>query len=294
MRSPAFLLAAGLALFVAALSVWWYLKPDLQQLAPGLTQTGLPFQGPNSTSTSHTNTALQQAASNPSAATTTPSSTATSTNAAPVPDAAATAQAAALFEPLPSSADDMDGWLQRQLSGPLANAAFAQLITQANVIDRTVNVVVNLAKGQVARAHLPIATPQGKFTVIDQSNDRFTIAEQNQQRYSPYIEAIEKFDTTTLAAFYRVLSPVLESAYRQLGEPGSFHNAMKLAFDMLLATPDIDDAQLTLVRPKVMYQFEAAELEKLPPAQKLMLRIGQQNRARMKAVITQWRAQLAP
>lgn len=290
MRSPAFLLATGLALVIAALSVWWYLQPELQPLAPGATPPGLPFQGPASAGAPHANTALQPASGTPSPAT----ATAPAGADASTTPAAAEAEQAALFEPLPASADALDAWLQRQLSGPLANADFAGLITQANVIDRTVNVIVNLAKGQIARAHLPIAAAQGKFAVIDQGDESFVIAEQNAQRYARYVDAIEKFDTATLAAFYRVVSPALESAHRQLGEPGSFHNALKLAFDMMLATPDLDDAQLTLVRPKVMYQYAAPELEKLPPAQKLMLRIGQQNRSRVKAVIAQWRAQLTP
>jgi hypothetical protein len=45
------------------------------------------------------------------------------------------------------------------------------------------------------------------------------------------------------------------------------------------------------VRPKVMYQYQSPELEKLPAAQKLMLRIGHDNRQRVKKIITQWRAQ---
>jgi hypothetical protein len=105
---------------------------------------------------------------------------------------------------------------------------------------------------------------------------------------------MEKFDVRKLAAFYRTLSPALENAYRQLGEPGSFQDAMTTAFDLILATPNISDAEITLVRPKVMYQYQSPQLEKLPPAQKLMLRIGDNNRQRVKKVIAQWRAQLKP
>jgi len=200
-----------------------------------------------------------------------------------------------LFEELPNSADEIDAYIQRALRGPLENGDAAQLITQDNVIDRSATVFVNLAKGQIVRNHLPITPAGGKFTVGTTDNaDVFTLDPANTQRYNAYVETMEKFDTHKLAAFYRTLSPALENAYRQLGEPGSFHDAMTTAFDLILATPDVDDAQITLVRPKVLYQYQSPNLEKLPPAQKLMLRIGKDNRARVKKVIAQWRAQLKP
>jgi len=288
MRSPVFLLATGLALIIAAVSVWWYLQPA--QTANGArSTTTLPFQGPSSVSSTPQNTAI-----NPGTA----SSNETKTDVAQQTPAELHEEIDVrnseppLFEALPESAAEIDNYIQRQLRGPLENTDAAQLITQDNVIDRSATVFVNLAKGQIVRNHLPIATPGGKFTVNTTGHaDVFTLADANAQRYIAYVEALEKFDVRKLAAFYNTLSPLLENAYRQLGEPGSFHDAMMTAFDLILATPDIEDTQITLVRPKVMYQYQSPELEKLPAAQKLMLRLGQDNRQRIKKIITQWRAQ---
>lgn len=291
MRSPILLLAAGLALIIAAASAWWYLQPAQPGGNAADLPSALPFQGPASASRPSQNTAIDSGAVDRNHAA---SADSPQTTAQAQAELAARNADRALFEPLPDSADAIDDYIQRQLRGPLQNGDFAQLITQSNVIDRSANVMINLAKGQIARAHLPLAPPAGKFSVTDKSEELFVPDAENQKRYLPYIEAMEKFDTATLAAFYAVMSPLLENAYRQLGEPGSFHNAMMTAFDLILATPEIDDAQITLVRPKVMYQYESAELEKLPPAQKLMLRIGSTNRQRVKSVITQWRAQLKP
>jgi hypothetical protein len=284
------MLIAGLALIAAALGTWWYLQPAQPFGAGGKSATSLPFQGPSSSSKMPQNTAVSNAGAVNRNET---SGGVTEQTPAQVHEEIDVRNAEPpLFEALPESAADIDSYIQRQLRGPLENADAAQLITQDNVIDRSATVFVNLAKGQIVRNHVPIAMPGGKFAVNNTDHaELFTLSADNAQRYKPYVDAIEKFDTRTLAAFYKTLSPLLENAYRQLGEPGSFHDAMTTAFDLLLATPDMDDAQITLVRPKVMYQFQAPELEKLPPAQKLMLRIGSDNRARLKKVISQWRAQ---
>lgn len=287
MRSPVFLFTTGLALIITALGVWWYLQPGQSGLATVDPRASLPFQGPSSSSSTPQNTAVSGGATTPGTAQQTPEQLQEEIDVRSAEPP--------LFEPLPESAAGFDAYIQRQLRGPLENADAAQLITQDNVIDRTTTVFVNLAKGQVVRNHLPIAPASGKFSVGTTDNaDVFTLDPTNAQRYTSYVEAMEKFDIGKLAAFYRTLSPLLENAYRQLGEPGSFHDAMTTAFDLLLATPEVDDAQLTLVRPKVMYQYQSEQLEKLPPAQKLMLRIGSDNRARVKKVIAQWRAQLRP
>lgn len=290
MRSPLVMFIAGLTLIAAALGTWWYLQPAQPFGAGGKSATALPFQGPSSATRTPQNTAVHDAGSvNRNE---TGGGVNEQTPEQMQEEIAVRNAEPPLFEALPESAAEIDGYVQRQLRGPLENADAAQLITQDNVIDRSATVFVNLAKGQIVRNHLPIATPGGKFAVNNTDDaELFTLSTDNAQRYKPYVDAMEKFDTRTLAAFYKTLSPLLENAYRQLGEPGSFHDAMTTAFDLLLATPDLDDAQLTLVRPKVMYQFQAAELEKLPPAQKLMLRMGSENRARVKKVIAQWRTQ---
>jgi hypothetical protein len=293
MRTPIFLLTGGLALIVTAFGVWWYLQPAQPFGAGGKAATSLPFQGPSSSTRTPQNTAVNAGSVNRS-----DTNTGGVTEQTPEQmheEIAVRNSEPPLFETLPESAAEIDGYIQRQLRGPLENADAAQLITQDNIIDRSATVFVNLAKGQVVRNHLPIATPGGKFAVNNTDHaEIFTPSADNAQRYTPYVDAMEKFDTRTLAAFYKTLSPLLENAYRQLGEPGSFHDAMTTAFDLLLATPDIEDAQITLVRPKVMYQYQSPELEKLPPAQKMLLRMGNDNRARVKKVIAQWRAQFRP
>src|SRR2546427_769820 len=74
----------------------------------------------------------------------------------------------------------------------------------------------------------------------------------------------------------RQLQPLCEDAWRELGRPGRFDDALAKAIHVLLATPIVDsDVEL---RPKVIsYAFADPRLEELSEAQKHFLRMGPRN-----------------
>ena len=59
--------------------------------------------------------------------------------------------------------------------------------------------------------------------------------------------------------------------------------------DSLLATPQVG-APIELTRPNVMYTFADPALEARPAGQKLLLRMGPDNAAAIKAKLTELRA----
>ena len=61
--------------------------------------------------------------------------------------------------------------------------------------------------------------------------------------------------------------------------------------DILLAGPDFQEP-VRLVRPKVYYEFADAELEALPAGQKILIRIGAENAAKIKAKLREIRGEL--
>jgi hypothetical protein len=61
--------------------------------------------------------------------------------------------------------------------------------------------------------------------------------------------------------------------------------------DHLLATPDIQSPVL-LTQPNIIYQFADPKLERLSAGQKIMLRIGSENAAKIKAKLHQIREAL--
>jgi hypothetical protein len=84
--------------------------------------------------------------------------------------------------------------------------------------------------------------------------------------------------------------PLFQDAYQSLGLPGHYFNDRLVeVIDSLLATPELSTPP-DLVRPSVMYQFADPALEALPSGQKVLLRMGPENAAIVKAKLTELRA----
>ena len=78
----------------------------------------------------------------------------------------------------------------------------------------------------------------------------------------------------------------------ELGYPKKqFNDRLVEVIDNLLETPDVEQP-VNLVRPKVMYQFDEPELEELSAGQKLLVRMGPENAAVLKAKLREIRREL--
>jgi hypothetical protein len=86
---------------------------------------------------------------------------------------------------------------------------------------------------------------------------------------------------------------LFQSAYVELGYPnGYFNDRLVEVIDHLLAAPEAN-APIRLVQPKVLYEFEDADLQALSSGRKAMLRLGPANEARVKAKLREFRARIA-
>ena len=104
------------------------------------------------------------------------------------------------------------------------------------------------------------------------------------------IDALRKLDMQRVAAVYLRFYPLFQQAYQGLGYPnGYFNDRLVQVIDHLLATPQ--PAQpIALVRPNVMYTYADPGLESRSAGQKLLIRMGPDNAAVIKAKLTELRA----
>lgn len=108
------------------------------------------------------------------------------------------------------------------------------------------------------------------------------VGAENSARYLPYVVAQEKVDLKALVGVYRAYYPLFQKAYRELGYPdGYFNDRLVVVIDHLLATPQVQEP-IRVVQPKVLYEFADPGLESLSAGQKIMLRMGADNAARVK------------
>ena len=184
-------------------------------------------------------------------------------------------------EPLPALADS-DVASQDALAELFGASAFTRLFYPENIVRHFVAAIDNLPRRTVALRILPIKPVGGPFLVGGREGS-LAIRPDNAARYTPYVLALEAVDTRKLVATYIRLYPLFQQAYAELGYPARYFNDRVFeVIDNLLAAPDLP-ASVALTQPKVLYEYADPELEKLSAGQKMMMRMGRDNEARVKA-----------
>jgi hypothetical protein len=139
---------------------------------------------------------------------------------------------------------------------------------------------------------MPLEAVPGAFAVSGEG-DEMVLSAANSQRYSGYVHVFEALDARALAQRYAEAYPLFQRAYVELGFPKArFHDRLLAAIDDMLEAP-VPTGPVKLVRPKVLYQFADPELEGLSAGQKIMVRMGPENAARVKVKLREIRRELA-
>ena len=112
----------------------------------------------------------------------------------------------------------------------------------------------------------------------------------NFARYEPMVNALRKLDMQRVADVYLRFYPLFQGAYQDLGYPnGYFNDRLVAVIDSLLAAPE-PAGPIELTRPNVLYTFSDPTLEALPAGQKLLIRMGPDNAAVIKAKLRELRS----
>lgn len=190
----------------------------------------------------------------------------------PVPEAEAKT-------PLPPLAAS-DALAQETLVGLFGRDTWARVFVPDGLVRHFVVTVDNLPRKTLSQRLSPVRPVPGTF-VISGKDDTLAIGEQNAFRYRPYVLVLEAVEAKKLVAAYARLYQLFQAAYQELGYPnGYFNDRLVVAIDDLLAAPDAVGARL--VQPKVLYQYADSGLEDRSAGQKIMMRMGPANAARVK------------
>ena len=193
-------------------------------------------------------------------------------------------------KPLPTI-DGSDAALRGGLAGIPGAMGFERLFHADDIVRRFVATVDNLPRSAVA-ARVMAAKPVPGAFVASTTDAKLTIANENSTRYTPYVRIAQAVDTKMLVALYVRFYPLFQQAYQELGYPsGYFNDRLIDVVDHLLAIPDVS-APIALVQPHVLYEFADPKLEALSAGQKIMLRMGPENAAQVKAKLRELRRML--
>lgn len=198
------------------------------------------------------------------------------------PDEAAT--------PLPTL-DESEKTVQAALDSLFGAKMVRQFFHVDDFVRRLVVTIDNLPRKQVPLRYVPVNPPARTFLTTGEE-DSLVLNPDNYRRYTPYVRLAETLDAKKFAAVYVYYYPLFQQAYEELGYPKRYFNDRLIeVIDDLLATPDVQ-APIKLIRPKVMYQFADPQLEARSAGQKIMIRMGSENAARIKAKLQEVRREL--
>jgi hypothetical protein len=205
----------------------------------------------------------------------------------PVPDSADSPVGRA---PLPALADS-DMALRDALAKVAGADAVKDYLQPENMVRRLVVTIDNLPRQKVAVEKRPTIGLESAF-VVDGDELHATLDRRNFDRYQPMVTVVSRLDMQRLAGVYVQYYPLFQQAYQNLGYPtGYFNDRLVQVIDLMLATPQ-PAGPIELVRPNVMYTFADPALEALPAGQKLLIRMGPDNAAVIKAKLSELRAAL--
>ncbi len=171
------------------------------------------------------------------------------------------------------------------------------------MISKLVAAIDALTLEEIPKNIVPLQSPEGEFEAesageTEQINPETGLPERlyvldpgNFQRYTAQVEVFEAADTKVLVEQYQHYYPLLSQSYQELRPDGDFSQRLVEVIDHLLAAPE-PAAPVRLVKPEATYEFADPQLEALSAGQKLLIRMGPSNAARVKAKLSEIREAL--
>ena len=194
-------------------------------------------------------------------------------------------------EPLPALADS-DGAMRDTLAG-LFGRRLEKFFNLQDIIHRFVATVDNLPRDNLSLQLMPVKPVQG-WLVTAGKGESLRLSPKNAARYATYVRLAEAVPPGPLVAVYVHFYPLFQHEYEELGYPGRYFNdRLVQVIDHLLAAPEVQGTVL-LTQPKVLYQFADPKLEGLSAGQKILVRMGGENAAKVKAKLREIRSALVP
>lgn len=225
-------------------------------------------------------------------------------DAAPAPTEAAvpqhpvpTATAADAVPPTPEA-------LSQALDTLVPAPAQRGLLQLEHLAYRIVATVDNLPRAHAPVRMWPVNPAPGRIQLQEGADGVTVLADDNAARYDALVALAEAIDPARAAAVYTRFYPLFQNAYAELGFSGRhFNDRLVEVIDHLLAAPRPAQplavrlvevrSDTPSVRPWVRYEFVDPALEQLSAGQKILLRVGPDNRARLEAVLRAARGAVA-
>ena len=166
-----------------------------------------------------------------------------------------------------------------------------RLVLPSDVVQRFVLTIDNLPSDSMSMQYRAVVAMPGSF-VIERRDGEAAIAAQNARRYDAFVAFAAGIDARRLVSVYKRFYPLFQKSYRSIGYPeGHFNDRVVQVIDDLLSAPSPAGA-VFLEQPRVLYVFAESSLERRSVGQRIMIRVGPEHAAKLKAKLREIRAVL--
>lgn len=188
--------------------------------------------------------------------------------------------------PLPSL-DESDEWIEQELAVITGSDSLVQYMVKDQLISRLVAAIDALDSRQVPAQVIPVKGPEGKFTT-NSSGEKVILGGNNFIRYDGHVGLLQQLDSEAMAGIYKYYYPLFQQAWEDNGGEGLFNDRCLEIIDHLLAAPEVT-GEIELVKPEAVYLYVDADQEALSAGQKILLRMGPEHAAVVKAKLAEIR-----
>ena len=181
---------------------------------------------------------------------------------------------------LPTLADS-DGVIADALV-ELFGRRLPEFVYLKSIVHRVVATVDNLPRDHLSMRLMPVM-PVAGVPVTEKRGESLVLSPKNFARYQPFVRLADAVPTEALVAVYARFYPLFQQQYENLGYPDKYFNDRAVeVIDHLLAVPEAQEP-VHLIQPRVLYAFADPQLESLSAGQKIFLRMGSTNAAKLKS-----------
>ena len=171
----------------------------------------------------------------------------------------------------------------RALAGALSShPTLARWLATDDLVGQMAVAIDRISRGQSPARQLDVLRPDDVM-VVRGTRGQLTIDPESYRRYDSIAAAVMSLNANGVAEAYRTIEPRLDEAYRALGSSeNTVDEALMVAIDVILATPDVPDPIRVVPGKGATYAFADPKLEALRPVQKQLIRMGPANAAAIK------------
>lgn len=172
------------------------------------------------------------------------------------------------------------------------SAALVRLLASEQLVRGFVILVDNISRGEFPQTGLPYRPLRQEMPVSNIDDNLFVMDESAFSRFDQLIDTFISVDTDQAMSLYRLLSPLFQQAYAEIGNRNiNFDNTLRTAISNVIRTSNVE-GPFQLVKPSVMYLYADASIENLQNVHKQLIRLGPENTDKLKAKLREFSSQL--